>query len=326
MSSDTQVLKRSDGRFMNAFKSKSGLIIALAALILIFGILTGWRFLEPANVINLIRTVSLYAPVAFGMTLCLIIGGIDLSVGALCAVASTYSAGLIVDFNINMGLAAIIGIGMATLMGVINGLLISRTTMPPFIVTLSMMQAARGVAYIYSAGKPIRTPVEFGDFGNGYLFDVIPYPILVMVAVMIVMLILLNKTKFGRNIYAIGGNREAARFSGIPVRLTTQWVYIISGLLCGICGVIWASRLYSGQPTLGEGAEMDAIASAVVGGTSMAGGSGSIGGTLLGAFIIQTLTTGLNYLNVPFYFQYVVIGVVIILAVYVDILRQSKQK
>lgn len=315
-----------NNRAAYAIKSKSGLLVAFAALLAIFAILTKGRFLEPANIINLVRTVSLYAPIAFAMTLCLITGGIDLSVGALAAVASTYAAGLIVDFNMNMGLACVVGIGMATLLGLINGLLISRTTMPPFIVTLSMMQAARGMAYIYTKGKPIRTPTEFGNFGNGYLFDVIPYSILVMIAVMIIMLILLNKTRFGRSIYAIGGNREAARFSGIHVRSTTMWVYILSGLLCGICGVIQASRLYSGQPELGQGAEMDAIASAVVGGTSMAGGSGSIGGTLLGAFIIQTLTTGLNYLNVPFYFQYVVRGVVIILAVYVDIMRKEKQK
>ncbi len=326
MSNNSNSMTLGKNRAAYAVKSKSGLIIALAGIFLIFIILTKGRFVEPANLVNLVRTVSLYAPVAFAMTLCLIIGGIDLSVGALCAVASTYCAGLIVDFNMNMGLAAVIGIGMATLMGLINGLLISKTIMPPFIVTLSMMQAARGVAYIYSAGKPIRTPTEFGSFGNGYLFDVIPYSIIVMIVVMLVMLVLLNKTKFGRNIYAIGGNREAARFSGIHVQFTTMWVYILSGFLCGICGVIWASRLYSGQPTLGEGAEMDAIASAVVGGTSMAGGSGSIGGTLLGAFIIQTLTTGLNYMNVPFYFQYVVRGVVIILAVYIDIVRKNKQK
>lgn len=326
MSNKEKAMSLGKNRAAYAVKSKSGLLIAFAGLLVVFAILTKGRFLEFANVINLVRTVSLYAPVAFAMTLCLIIGGIDLSVGALCAVASTYSAGLIADFGVPMALACAVGIGMATLMGAVNGVLISRTTMPPFIVTLSMMQAARGVAYIYSAGKPIRTPSEFGEFGNGYLFDVIPNPIIVMVIVMVVMLVLLNKTKFGRNIYAIGGNREAARFSGIHVRFTTMMVYVISGLLSGICGVIWASRLYSGQPELGQGAEMDAIASAVVGGTSMAGGSGTIGGTLLGAFIIQTLTSGLNYLDVPFYFQYIVRGVVIIIAVYIDIVRKNKQK
>ncbi|MCC8107853.1 MAG: ABC transporter permease, partial [Planctomycetes bacterium] len=256
-------------------------------------------------------------------TLCLIIGGIDLSVGALCAVASTYCAGLLANYGLNTGLALVVGIGMATAMGTVNGLLISRTSMPPFIVTLSMMQAARGVAYIYSAGKPIRTPTDFGSLANGYLFDVIPYPIIVMLVVMVVMLILLNKTRFGRSIYTIGGNREAARFSGIDVRSTTLWVYIISGLLCGICGVIWASRLYSGQPTLGSGAEMNAIASAIVGGTSMAGGSGTIGGTLLGAFVIQTLTSGLEFLDVPFYYKFIVQGAVIIIAVYIDIKRKE---
>ncbi len=323
MSSNLKKVSLRRTRATHALKTKSGLIIAFVVMLAIFAALTKGRFLELPNLINLVRTVSLYAPVAFAMTLCLIIGGIDLSVGALVAVASTYCAGLIAHFGMNVWLACLVGIAMATAMGTINGLLISRTAMPPFIVTLSMMQSARGVAYIYSAGKPIRTPMEFGNIANGYLFDVIPYPIIVALVVMIVMLVLLNKTKFGRNIYAIGGNREAARFSGIPVRLTTLWVYIISGLLCGICGVIWASRLYSGQPDLGRGSEMSAIASAIVGGTSMAGGSGTIGGTLLGAFVIQTLTSGLNYLNVPFYYQFIVQGLVIVIAVYIDIKRKE---
>lgn len=323
MSSRVKKVSMRRTRAVHAVRSKSGLLIAFAVMLAVFAVLTRGRFLEVPNLINLVRTVSLYAPVAFAMTLCLAIGGIDLSVGSLCAVASTYSAGLIANYGVNIWVAVAIGIAMAIVMGLVNGLLISRTSMPPFIVTLSMMQMARGVAYIYSAGKPIRTPMEFGDLANGYLFDVIPYPIIVMIVVMIVMIILLNKTKFGRNVYAIGGNREAARFSGINVPSTTMWVYVISGILCGICGVIWASRLYSGQPELGRGAEMAAIASAIVGGTSMTGGSGTIGGTLLGAFVIQTLTSGLNYLNVPFYYQFVVQGLVIIIAVYIDIRRKE---
>ena len=323
MSSDVKKVSMRRVRAAQSLKSKLGLLIAFVLMLGVFAALTNGKFLGPKNMINLVRAVSLYAPVAFAMTLCLIIGGIDLSVGALCAVASTYCAGLLVNYGVHTGLALAVGVGMATAMGLINGLLISRTSMPPFIVTLSMMQAARGVAYVYSAGKPIRTPAEFGSLANGYLFDYIPYPIIVMIVVMIAMMILLNKTKFGRNCYTIGGNREAARFSGINVRSTTMWVYIISGFLCGICGVIWASRLYSGQPTLGTGAEMNAIASAIVGGTSMAGGSGTIGGTLLGAFVIQTLTSGLEFMDVPFYYKFIVQGAVIVIAVYIDIKRKE---
>lgn len=173
--SNTNVIK-SDSKFKISMRQKSGLFIALALLLVVYAILTKGRFLEPKNLINLVREVSLYAPVAFAMTLCLIIGGIDLSVGALCAVASTYCAGLIANFGISPVVGIMVGILMATAMGAINGLLISRTDMPPFIVTLAMMQAARGVAYLYSGGKPIRTPTEFGEFGNGFYSKQFPIP------------------------------------------------------------------------------------------------------------------------------------------------------
>lgn len=239
------------------------------------------------------------------------------------AVASTYCAGLI-EHGVSTAPAVLAGIAMAFAMGAITGLLVSRTAIPPFIATLSMMSAARGVAYMYSGGRPIRTPTSFGALGNGYLFDVIPYPIIISLIIMLMMSVLLNKTKFGRSVYAIGGNREAANFSGINIKRTMWSTYALTGLLCGISGVIWASRTYSGQPTLGEGSEMDAIAAAVVGGTSMSGGVGSISGTLIGALIIQTLNSGLNYLNVPFYYQKILQGVVITGAVLVDLYRKRR--
>jgi ribose/xylose/arabinose/galactoside ABC-type transport system permease subunit len=188
-----------------------------------------------------------------------------------------------------------------------------------------MMTAARGVAYLYSEGRPIRTPSSFGAVGNGYLFNRIPYTILIAIGILLIMSILLTRTKFGRSVFAVGGNREAATFSGINIRWTLWASYALTGLLCGLAGVLWASRAYSGQPTLGTGAEMDAIAAAVVGGTSMSGGIGSMSGTLLGALIIQTLKSGMNYLNVPFYYQNILQGVVIAGAVLIDINRKEKR-
>jgi ribose transport system permease protein len=309
-------------RFQMALKEKSGLLLVLLILMLIFGFLTKGRFWEIANLINLLRAISLSTIVAFGMTLCIITGGIDLSVGALMAVSSTYCAGLI-EHNAPTLVAVLAGILMAFAMGTVNGFLISRTPIPPFIATLSMMTAARGVAYMYSGGRPIRTPTGFGAVGNGYLFDIIPYPVIIALVIMIIMSILLNRTKFGRSIFALGGSREAAVFSGIDIKKTLWSTYALTGFLCGISGVIWASRTYSGQPTLGTGAEMDAIAAAVVGGTSMAGGVGSILGTFIGALIIQVLNSGLNYLNVPFYYNNILRGVVIAGAVLFDMHRKS---
>jgi ribose transport system permease protein len=311
------------GNFLKLFKAKAGLLLVLAGLLVLFGILTRGRFLEIDNLITVLRAISLSTIIAFGMTLCIITGGIDLSVGALMAVASTYSAGL-VDKGSPVAAAVAMGIFMALAMGAVTGLLISYTPIPPFIATLAMMTAARGVAYLYSEGRPIRTPSSFGAVGNGYLFDKIPYTILVAIGIFIVMSVLLNRTKFGRSVFAVGGNREAAVFSGINIQWTLWASYALTGLLCGLVGVLWASRAYSGQPTLGTGAEMDAIAATVVGGTSMSGGIGSMSGTLLGALIIQTLKSGMNYLNIPFYYQNILQGVVVAGAVLIDLNRKER--
>lgn len=305
------------------FKNK-GIIIALIGLVVIFGALTGFSFLKLTNLINIIRVASLDAIVAFGATLIIITGGIDLSVGSLMAIASTYCAGMILNGWAFLP-AVLLGLVMATVLGFINGAIVANTKIPPFIVTLGTMNIARGIAYMLSNGTPIRITTEFGEIGNGYLFNVIPYPILITIVILIVMVILLSKTKFGRAIYAIGGNAEAARFSGINIKKVTWSVYTIAGFLYGIAGVIWASRLYSGQPTLGDGSELSAIAAAVVGGTSMSGGVGRMGATFIGALIISVLNSGLNYLNVPFYWQGVCQGLVILGAVYLDLRTQTKK-
>jgi len=316
---------QSNNIIVKVLKEKIGLLLVLVALLAFFGILTKGRFLEVANLITLLRAISLSTIIAFGMTLCIITGGIDLSVGALMAVASTYAAGL-VDKGSPAVVAVFIGIFMSFAMGSLTGLLVSRTRIPPFIATLAMMSVARGVAYLFSQGRPIRTPSSFGAIGNGWLFNAIPYTVIIALGIFIIMSIVLNRTKFGRNLFAVGGNREAAVFSGINIQKTLFATYALTGLLCGLVGVLWASRAYSGQPTLGNGAELDAIAAVVVGGTSMSGGIGSMSGTLLGALIIQTLKSGMNYLNIPFYFQNILQGVVIASAVLIDLYRKERVK
>lgn len=309
-------------RFLNTNK---GILIALVGLIVVFGALTGFEFLKTANLINIVRIASMDVIVAFGATLVIITGGIDLSVGSAMAVASTYCAGLILN-GFGYFPSILIGLLMAVAIGFINGAIVANTKIPPFIVTLGTMNIGRGIAYMLSNGTAIRIDREFGAVGNGYLFDVIPYPILIAIAILIVMIILLNKTKFGRAVYAIGGNAEAARFSGINNKKVIWTTYTIAGLLYGIAGVLSASRLYSGQPTLGDGAELSAIAAAVVGGTSMAGGVGRMGATFIGALIISVLNSGLNYLNVPFYWQNVCEGVIILAAVFLDLRTKGKKK
>jgi ribose transport system permease protein len=300
--------------------TNSGRMLAIVILFVIIFLGAGTGFFTSKNLINVLRVTSMNSLIAFGMTFVIISGGIDLSVGSLVAVAGTYCAAVI-TYTGSFALGLLTGVLTAAALGLVSGFIISRTTIPPFITTLAMMQIARGLAYLYSQGKPIRLPNEFGEYGNGSLFGAVPYPIILMALVMAFLSVLLYRTRFGRSLYAVGGNVEAARYAGISVKNTVLLAYLISGVLAGINGVVWASRLYSGQPTQGQNFEVDAIAAAIVGGVSMAGGLGTIFGTFMGALIIQILTSGLNFMNVPFYFQFIFKGIVIILAVFVDLNR-----
>ena len=221
-----------------------------------------------------------------------------------------------------VGFAAAIAVG--AIVGMFNGFVICKTDIPPFIVTLASMNITKGIALVLTGGAPIRCMTDAFKFpGAGYVGSV-PTPVILMVVIFVIAALMINRTQLGRHIYAVGGNVQAARFSGINVQKVKFIVYTYTGLMAGIAGVVIASRLYSGQPTAGDGAEMDAIASVVVGGTSMSGGSGRIGGTLIGVLIIGVLNNGLNLLGVDSNFQYVVKGLVILLAVYIDFLRNKK--
>ena len=311
--------------FVRYFKENMGTLIGLLAMCLILSFTTNGVFYSQRNLVNVLRQVSSNACLAFGMTFAIITGGIDLSVGSILALSGTLSAGFIANNNMPVAQAVILAIVIGTALGLFDGFVIAKTTIPPFIVTLAMMQIARGAAYIYSNGQPIRAMFpDYQIIGTGWLGP-IPYPVISMVVFLIICVVLLSKTRFGRHVYAVGGNDKAAIFSGVNVARTKILVYTMSGFLAAFTGVVLCARMASGQPTAGQSFEMDAIAATVLGGTSMSGGVGKIGSTMIGVLIIGVLNNGLNLLGLNSFWQQIAKGIVILLAVYVDMLKKRRK-
>ncbi|NPC94379.1 ribose ABC transporter permease [Bacillus sp. WMMC1349] len=297
---------------------KLGPFLGLIILVVIVSLLNP-GFLEPLNILNLLRQVAINALIAFGMTFVILTGGIDLSVGAILALSSALVAGMIVG-GIDPVFAVIIGCLIGAVLGAINGLLITKGKIAPFIATLATMTMFRGLTMVYTDGNPITglgANYGFQLFGRGYFLG-IPVPAITMGITFIILWMILHKTPFGRRTYAIGGNEKAAYISGIKVARVKVLVYSLTGLLSALAGAILTSRLNSAQPTAGTSYELDAIAAVVLGGTSLAGGRGRIAGTLIGVLIIGTLNNGLNLLGVSSFFQMVVKGIVILIAVLLD--------
>lgn len=310
------------------FKENLGIIVAFLVLCVFLSVFpkTSGLFFTRQNIFNVLRQISTNLFLACGMTMVIILGGIDLSVGSIIALSGCISAGCVARYNLPLPIALLMGLLVGLLVGMFNGAVISKTTIPAFIVTLATMNIAKGLAYVYTGGSPVRVVTKEWQFlGAGYV-GIFPTPVVILVIVLIITAIIMNKTKMGRHMYAVGGNQQAAEFSGIKVEKVKFFVHAFSGLMAGLAGIVLASRMYSGQPTAGDGAEMDAIAAVVVGGTSMAGGSGKIGGTIIGGLIIGVLNNGLNLLNVNSFWQYVVKGVVILLAVFLDYFRNKGKK
>ena len=308
-------------------KDNLGILIALAAMILFLCVwpATAKTFPTKTNLFNLLRQSSTNLMLACGMTMVIILGGIDLSVGSIIAMSGCFAAGAVVWGGMPEIVGLTIGVLSGLMFGLFNGAVIAWTNIPPFIVTLASMNLAKGIAYVFSGGKPIRCMTEAWKFlGAGYVLG-IPTPVWTMFIVFFLCVLFLNRTRIGRHIYAVGGNSTAAKFSGISTAKVKFTVFAISGTLAGLAGVTIASRLYSGTCTSGNAAEMDAIAAVVIGGTSMSGGSGKLGGTLIGALIIGILNNGLNLMGVNSDWQYIIKGIVILGAVYVDYLRTQKK-
>ena len=309
------------------FKDNLGILIALALMIAFLCVYprTSNTFPTVNNIFNVLRQSAPNLMLACGMTMVIILGGIDLSVGSIIAMAGCFAAGAVVWGGMPEVVGLIIGVLSGTVFGMFNGFMIAKTTIPPFIVTLASMNIAKGIAYVFSQGKPIRCMTEPWKFlGAGYLLK-IPTPVWTMFIVFIICVLFLNRTRIGRHVYAVGGNATAAKFSGIDTFKVKFAVFTISGTLAGLAGITIASRLYSGTCTSGNAAEMDAIAAVVIGGTSMSGGSGKLGGTLIGALIIGILNNGLNLMGVNSDWQYIIKGIVILGAVYVDFVRSQKK-
>lgn len=300
-----------------------GVALALVVLILLMAIIAPY-FWSVNNLLEVVRQVSATAIIAAGGTFVILVSGIDLSVGSalgVCAMAAIVMS--------DQGLPAIVSIGAAllagALVGAINGVFVARFALPAFIVTLAALTYLRGVVYLGTGGTTlIPQTVEYSWIGQGAILGV-PYAVIIMGAVFLGGWFLLNRTVFGRQVYAIGGNAEAARLSGIPVRRVVMLTYVISGLCAGIGGLIVASRLESAVPDLGSGYELNAIAAIVLGGTSLMGGRGSLIGTLIGALFIAVLSNGMTLMNVESFYQQIIMGIVILLAVLIDRLRRRNQ-
>ena len=331
-----QVLDKSFTREgLNAFVRKYAIVLIFIAMFVGMTFLTD-AFLQPRNLVNVVRQISVVGLIAIGVTMVIITTGIDLSSGSVLALAAVFAAslaqqpgwhdakypGLVVPVIVPILVALVIGV----LCGAINGSLIAKFKIPPFIATLGMMTVARGFALIYS-NRPVSGLTDTYNFiGQGEILKVIPIqpplgipiPVIILAVVAVAAHIMLNNTRFGRHIYAIGGNEQAALISGLNVGRIKIGVYTIAGLLSGLAGLVLSSRIGSGQAGLAVGYELDAIAAAVIGGTSLSGGIGTIWGTIIGALIIGVLNNGLDLLNVSAYWQTIIKGSIIVVAVIID--------
>lgn len=299
------------------FLSRYGILIAFMMLIIVMSVLSP-AFLKFTNVMNILRQTSINGIVAVGMTFVIILSGIDLSVGSVLALAAVVAASFAHPGEYPIFVPILAGLFTGSLCGFINGLIIAKRRIAPFIVTLGMMTIARGAALVYTNGRPI---IELSDSYNkigGKYVLAIPIPVIIFIIVVFIGSFLLSKTVFGRHVYATGGNKTAAELSGIITSRVIILGYSIAGFLAGLAGIVLSSRVMSGSPSTGQGYELDAIAAVVIGGTRLTGGVGTIFGTIIGALIIGVMNNGLDLLNVSSYWQQIIKGLIILLAVMID--------
>ena len=319
----------------------AGLLGRFAPVIFLLLVMAFFSFFEPGfrttnNLLNIVRAVSFFGILAVGMTFVILTAGIDLSVGsalAFCGIVSASAAkgsrGLLTgrdDGGINVLYAFIAAIGIGLLIGLVHGVFIAYLRVPAFIVTLGGLGAWRGATLLWSGGQPISNfSADFTKWGKGSVGEV-PIPVIFFVGMVLIAHIILKYTRYGRWVYALGGNAEAARLSGLNTKVITMSVYVISGFCAGIAAFLLTSRLNSAEQVAGQNYELQAIASVVIGGTSLFGGQGGVLGTLIGAVLIGVLNNGLVQMNVSPYYQPVVVGVIIVLSVYVDQVVKSRRR
>ena len=293
-------------------------VLILLGLCIILAIVSP-RFFSPKNLSNIVLQSSITAIVALGLSLPILTGGIDLSVGSTAALAGAISAGLVAQAGWAAGPAILVALAVGAAVGAVIGLLVVAGRLPPFVASLSLMAVGRGLVLVYTEGRPISgLPDGYLTLGTGALGP-IPLPVIFLILLVLLFHLLLTRTRYGHHVYAVGGNKEIARLAGISVGQVTLSVYVLSGLTAAFAGVLLTARLWSAQPTAGTGLELEAIAAVVLGGTSLMGGYGSAGGTLAGALIVGVIGNGLNLLKVPSYIQQVIKGLILITAVMIDI-------
>ena len=308
------------------FQENMGILIALGALCIFLEIMNQ-RFFTWSNWLTILDNVSKTGFLAIGIMLCIMLGGIDLIAGAGIACSGVLCICCMERWHLPMVIAIIAGLLVGLIAGMANGFIIAYSGIHPFVVTLAMQSILRGVAYLLANAQPVPLYVNevFPNIGIARLMG-IPLPIIYLIILFILQWLLLSKTKTGRYIYAVGGNETAARFSGINVEKIKILVWTFSGLLCAFAGIVLSAKLKSGQPSTSVGAETDAIASCVLGGTSMYGGTGRTSGMIIGVFIIGVISNGLTLMHLDVNWQYVVKGVIILVAVYSDMVRQRKSQ
>ena len=318
------------GRWLSAGARQKLLAFASLVAMMIFFSLSSANFLQVDNMVSILQATAVNGVLAVACTFVIISAGIDLSVGTMMTFCAVMAGVVLTNWGMPLALGVAAAIFFGALSGAVSGVIIAKLKVPPFIATLGMMMLLKGLSLVISGTKPIYFNDTPGftaisqDSLIGDLVPALPIPngVLILFVVAAVAAVVLNKTAFGRYTFALGSNEEAVRLSGVDVDRWKIGVYAVSGGTCGIAGLLIASRLNSAQPALGQGYELDAIAAVVIGGTSLAGGSGTVLGTLIGAFIMSVLTNGLRILSVAQEWQTVVTGVIIILAVYTDILRR----
>ncbi|MEG1515925.1 MAG: ABC transporter permease [Clostridia bacterium] len=300
-------------------------VYLILLLVIVFFSLMSKSFLRTKNILNICRQVSMIGICSVGMTMVLLTGGIDISIGSLIALSGVVSAKLIAEMGWPIYPSLLVGVAVSVVCGLISGVMVAKFAVPALIATLAMQTMARGVAFILTAGIPVYgLPESIKVLGQGYFLGV-PIPVCIMVIVFFIGWWLLEQTTFGRHVYALGGNEEVARLSGISVFKRKIQIYALSGLFAGISGAIMLSRINSGQPGTSEGFEMDVITAVVLGGVSVAGGQGKVINVIAGVLIMGMLSNGMTLMNLDEYWQWVVKGVVLLFAVSFDNMQRKRQ-
>jgi len=302
------------------------IMIVVMLLIVAFFAYRSARFATPDNLLTILIAAAPFALIALGQTLVILTGGIDLSVGSVIAASAMAAAWTAENVGDNPALPLIAAVATGLIAGAVNGFVVSRMNVPPFIATLGMLTLASGIAYVIGGGAPINgLPSTYGVYANTEIFG-LTIPVILMIVAILAFAFIMRRTSYGLRVYAVGGNLLAAEIAGVRSRSILFSVYAISGLLAGLSGLMLSSRVITGAPNLGQGYELDAIAAVVIGGASLMGGRGTIWGTAIGLLLIQTINNGLDLLLVPAYWQNVIKGVIIVAAVAVDVWAAKRRK